>query len=211
MSATPKSPQENAESTIGAILAKAREKKGLPLEKAAHDTRIRTSRLREIEADDFSQFSHPNYARMFLLDYAKYLGVPVPSIKSLLPERGECGAEGYQYLQENPSEAVLQPQRLTPRRRRFLPVLATVAGLVVLGFLGLQAVIFKSKFDRVNAAPNPIRESQIQEDKALLESENVSATPAPATVAAEAAPAGGDQPALYVGGASEQHKSDSLQ
>lgn len=212
MSAAPKSPQENAESTIGTILAAAREQKGLPLEKAAHDTRIRTSRLREIEADDFSQFSHPNYARMFLLDYAKYLDVPSPSIKRLLPERGECGAEGYQYLQENPSEAVLQPQRLARRRRRFLPVLATVAGLVILGFLGLQVVIFKSKFDRVNTAPHPARESLIQEDKALLESENGGAAPTSASTAAlEPAlpPSDAGQPPLYVGSAPE-HPNDSF-
>lgn len=212
MSSMPKISQENAESTIGAILAAAREKKGVPVEKAARDTRIRTSRLKELEADDFSQFSHPNYARMFLLDYAKYLGVPAPSIKSLLPERGECGAEGYQYLQDNPSEAVLSPQRLTPKRRRLLPALITLASVLILAFLGMQIVIFKTKFDRINSPSNPALESQIREDKAVLENEILNAAPATETASTtERAPAPAEtvQTPLYVG--APEHKPDNLQ
>lgn len=206
MSAAPNPPQGNTESTVGAVLAAAREKKGLPLEKAAHDTRIRTQRLREIEKDDFSQFSHPNYARLFLMDYAKYLGVPVPSIRSLLPERGECGTEGYQYLQENPSEAVLKPMRLTPKRRRFTPVLIGAFAVLLLSFLGLQVVIFKSKFDRINATtPTPATPTQVSEDKAVLENENLSAT----TTATESAAPAADQAPLFVGSA-PAHKTDSL-
>lgn len=206
MSSTPNPSQEKSESTIGAVLTLARTQKGLPLEKAAHDTRIRTQRLREIESDDFSQFSHPNYARLFMMDYAKYLGVPVASIRGLLPERGECGAEGYQYLQDNPSEAVLTPMRLAPRRRRLMPVLGGAVAVLLLAFLGLQILIFKNKFDRINST-SPAIPSQVNEDKALLESENSNAPAATAETTAQA-PAT-EQAALFVGGA-PTHKTDSL-
>ena len=86
--------------SLGAQFAAAREKRGLSLEKASSETRIRVQRLREIERDDFSHFSHPSYARMFAIDYAKYLGIPISRVRRLLPDAGECGAEGYQYLRE---------------------------------------------------------------------------------------------------------------
>ena len=59
--------------SLGAQFAAAREKRGLSIEKVSSETHIRVQRLREIERDDYSQFSHPSYARMYAIDYAKYL------------------------------------------------------------------------------------------------------------------------------------------
>ena len=42
---------------IGARLSARRQKLGIPIEKAAKDTRIPVARLRMIESDDFSSFS----------------------------------------------------------------------------------------------------------------------------------------------------------
>ncbi len=107
---------ESGES-LGSRLAAARKAKDLPIEKAAHDTRIRVQRLREIEHDDFSQFSHPSYARMFLTDYARYLGMDVDAIKHLLPPRRvwssglpiSRGGPPHLRAQENPPPAPAPP------------------------------------------------------------------------------------------------------
>lgn len=87
-----------AGASLGTILADAREKRGLSVEEAAKLTRIRAQLIRDIEADDLGRFSHPSYARMFLLDYSKFLGVPAESIQDQLPDSGAYGVQEYQYL-----------------------------------------------------------------------------------------------------------------
>lgn len=90
--------QETSDFFIGARLGKARAAAGISLEQAAKATRIRVLRLKEIESDDFSGFAHPTYARLFLIDYANYLGVPEEEIRPMLPDTLAAGAEGFQYL-----------------------------------------------------------------------------------------------------------------
>ena len=110
--------------SLGTQFATARERRGLSIEQASSETRIRVQRLREIEHDDYSQFSHPSYARMYAIDYAKYLGIPISRVRRLLPEAGECGAGGYQYLQETPCDYMRTNVR-SFRRKRLVPKLVT--------------------------------------------------------------------------------------
>jgi len=124
--------------SLGAQFAAVREKRGLTIEKASGETHIRIQRLREIERDDFSRFSHPSYARMFAMDYAKYLGIPISRVRRLLPDAGECGAEGYQYLRETPCDYMRTSVRPFRRRRRVLRTLATAALLVLCGLGGFK-------------------------------------------------------------------------
>ena len=123
--------------SLGAQFAAVRQKRGLSIEKVSSETHIREQRLREIERDDFSHFSHPSYARMFAIDYAKYLGIPISRIRRLLPDAGECGAEGYQYLQEIPCDYMRTDIR-SFRRGRLLPKLVAAALLVLFGFGGFK-------------------------------------------------------------------------
>lgn len=177
--------------TLGQRLAAAREMKGLEIEKAAHDTRMRAQRLRELEADDYSRCPHPSYARMFLKDYAKYLGIPLAEIKDLLPETGECGAGGYQYIDELSGDSLPVPavRRLKPRRR-LLPVLAVGTSAILVAIIGLNTVIWFRKLDSLNlGAP----EETAAEVKSAVEVKSAAEvkpmeTPAatrPATVVAE--------------------------
>jgi cytoskeleton protein RodZ len=137
--------------TLGQRLAAVREQKGLALEKVAHDTRMRVQRLKELEADDYSRCPHPSYARMFLKDYAKYLGIPLAEIKDLLPESGECGASGYKYIDELAGETVPVPtvRRLRPRRR-LLPALAVGTSAILVAVVALQVTIWFRKLDSLN-------------------------------------------------------------
>jgi len=124
--------------SLGEQFAAVREKRGLTIERASSETHIRMQRLREIERDDFSRFSHPSYARMYAMDYAKYLGIPISRIRRLLPDAGECGTEGYQYLQETPSHYMRTSVRPFRRRRRVLRRLATAALLVLCSLGGFK-------------------------------------------------------------------------
>ncbi len=138
---------------VGARLGAARIKAGIPLEKAAKDTRIRVQRLREIETDDFSGFTHPTYSRLFLLDYADYLGVPQEDIRPLLPDRPGGVGGGFEYINElarKPSSKVSPPIRR--RRRRLGRVLVTL-GIVFLVTVGaIYAILTIKKIERVTGS-----------------------------------------------------------
>jgi cytoskeleton protein RodZ len=134
--------------SLGAQLAAARAKRGLAIEKVSSETHILAQRLREIERDDYSQFSHPSYARMYVIDYAKYLRIPISRIRRLLPEAGECGAGGYQYLQDTPCDYMRTNLR-SFRRSRLVPKLATAALLVLFGLGGFKFWITLRDIERL--------------------------------------------------------------
>ena len=121
--------------SLGAQFAVVRERSGSSLEQMASKTRIRAERLREIERGDYSQFSHPIYARMYAIHYAKYLGVSISLVRRLLPEPGVCGTKGYQYLQETSCDYV-RTNLGSGRRGRLLPKLVAAAFLVLFSLGG---------------------------------------------------------------------------
>ncbi|MCX7869543.1 MAG: helix-turn-helix domain-containing protein, partial [Terrimicrobiaceae bacterium] len=120
--------------TLGAILRSAREARGIPIEMAAHHTRIRASRLREMEADDLSHLP-PAYARYFVNHYAGYLKVPQAAIRGFLPEADAFGVDGYQYIANAASDSP-EPHRPRPRRTHKSALRAALALAAVLLVLG---------------------------------------------------------------------------
>lgn len=168
--------------TLGAKFKAARDARGLPLEKAAHDTRIHIQRLRQIENDDHSHFTHPSYARMFLIDYAKYLSVPVGEIREMLPAPGAAGSEGYQYLQESEERVVYRPIR-PARQRRLIPALVGAVVVVALLFGGFQLMITMRKLDRIDLGKLTKNEASLVQEKAAPTLEAPTA-PAPEKIAA---------------------------
>lgn len=134
---------------VGSRLGAARLKAGISLEKAAKDTRIRVQRLREIESDDFSGFAHPTYSRLFLLDYAEYLGISQDEIRPLLPDRAGAAGGGFQYIEalsRQPSSPVV-PTR-SPGSR-FLWLLIATGLCLILVAAGLFAYYTVKKIERV--------------------------------------------------------------
>ena len=137
---------------VGARLGGARIKAGISLEKAAKDTRIRVQRLREIEADDFSGFTHPTYARLFLLDYAEYLGIPQDEIRPLLPDRAGAAGGGFEYinaLAREPSSPVVPARR---RKPALLKIFIFTGILLVLVAAGLFVYSTVKKIERVTGS-----------------------------------------------------------
>ena len=197
---------QDAELSLGGRLCAARERQGLPVEKAARETRVRAQRLRELEADDYSNFPHPSYARMFLMDYSKYLGIPFAEIRASLPETGQCGAGGYQYLDQLSGENGPAPvvNRIKPRRRLW-PAFATLAALMLVAFIALQGVMMFRKLDSLGFGQpaNGPTSAKVEggggaEDAAVQNSDQLPA-PAPATLVVPAA-VNDDRAAFFVGG-----------
>jgi cytoskeletal protein RodZ len=93
---------------LGRKFQEARLARGLTLDEAARMTKIRPSRLAEIEADDFSQFPSLAYAKGFLLIYGKFLEVDVTPYLDAFETSAQVTVDGYSYLQE---ATVRQPQR----------------------------------------------------------------------------------------------------
>jgi cytoskeletal protein RodZ len=137
---------------LGKKLQEARKSRNLSLEEAARLTRIRQSRLEEIEADDFSNFPSLAYARGFLQIYGKFLGVDVSQYLDVFETSGQITVDGYSYLQDTPAPKA--PRTAITRRREntrpsLVPFFIAMA-ILVAGFWFLH---FLSNLQRI--APRP--------------------------------------------------------
>ncbi|MDZ4401998.1 helix-turn-helix domain-containing protein [Prosthecobacter sp.] len=84
--------------TFGQMLTAAREKRGLSIEDAAHETRIPAQRLRHLESGNFAAFGNMTYARSFIRQYSDFLGVDASAMLEELPEGALGGERDYRYL-----------------------------------------------------------------------------------------------------------------
>jgi cytoskeletal protein RodZ len=129
---------------LGKKFQDARLARGLTLDEAARLTKIRPSRLAEIEADDFSQFPSLAYAKGFLQIYGKFLDVDVTPYLDVFETSQQVTVDGYSYLQDQPAPKprrvrttrapVVRQRRSGDRRSSPFPLLIAV-GVIVLGFI----------------------------------------------------------------------------
>jgi cytoskeleton protein RodZ len=122
---------------LGKKFQEARRARNLTLDEAARMTKIRPTRLAEIEADDFSQFPSLAYAKGFLLIYGKFLDVDVTPYLDAFEDSGRVTVDGYSYLQENrPTKPVSTPaiprRPATPTGRDRISPMPLIFGVVVL-------------------------------------------------------------------------------
>ena len=136
---------------LGKKFQDARLARGLTLDEAARLTKIRPSRLAEIEADDFSQFPSLAYAKGFLQIYGKFLDVDVtPYLDAFETSSQQMTVDGYAYLQDQPAP---KPRRIRARprapvvrrqrsgdRSSLLPLLIAV-GVIALGFILMRLIM----------------------------------------------------------------------
>src|SRR5437867_7469351 len=135
---------------LGKKFQDARLARGLTLDEAARLTKIRPSRLAEIEADDFSQFPSLAYAKGFLLIYGKFLDVDVTPYLEVFETSREVTVDGYSYLQDQPAP---KPRKVrttrapvvrhrAPRGDRKSPFGLLIAiGVIVLGFILMRLIM----------------------------------------------------------------------
>src|SRR3984893_16622746 len=144
---------------LGKKFQEARRARNLSLDEAARLTKIRPSRLAEIEADDFSQFPSLAYAKGFLLIYGKFLDVDVSPYLEAFETSDSVTVDGYSYLPVNTAPT---PSRAAVARRHssgpsggrgsFLPFLIGVVVLVV-GFVGMKWIL---EVQRLKPGPHPL-------------------------------------------------------
>ena len=153
--------QDGGDFFIGARLAARRQKVGIPIDKAAKDTRIPVARLRAIECDDFSSFSHPTYARLFLTDYANYLGVPLDDIRDYLPGAKNLGSTENNYLNVLLSKPGFLQGDQFKSIRRLLFAVGVLIGVLLLVGAGIYSWRAWKKIERVKPAPLPVEVESI--------------------------------------------------
>lgn len=136
---------------LGKKFQEARLAKGLTLDEAARMTKIRPTRLAEIEADDFSQFPSLAYAKGFLLIYGKFLEVDVTEYMEAFETSDQVTVDGYSYLQESPAPKPVRPAVV--RHRPSLPSSSSSSSSertslmpLIIGIIVLGAGFFLMKF-----------------------------------------------------------------
>ena len=111
---------------IGQYLKRVREEKGISLRTVAEETKIRVRYLKALEEGDYATLPGNVYARGFLRNYARFLGVELPRHQSIIPTkaRGEVPEQ---------QTVVIKPTR-RPGQRSGLRVLLLLllAGIVVI-------------------------------------------------------------------------------
>jgi cytoskeletal protein RodZ len=194
---------------LGKKFQEARVARSLTLDEAARMTKIRPSRLAEIEADDFSQFPSLAYAKGFLLIYGKFLDVDVNPYMEAFETSDAVTVDGYSYLQGDPGEP--EPMRTPQVRRRperprptrpspsageqrtsIMPLILAV-GVIIIGFFGMRFILNVARLAPHKQAPSSAVASNVASPSPAASSPArvvvpppapaVSATPPPVTVA----------------------------
>lgn len=127
---------------LGKKFQEARLARKLTLDEAARMTKIRPSRLAEIEAEDFSQFPSLAYAKGFLLIYGKFLDVDVTPFLEAFEGSENVTVDGYSYLQESPAPKPARTPviRSAKKQASVWPLLVAVA-VFVIGFSVMKLVM----------------------------------------------------------------------
>jgi cytoskeleton protein RodZ len=104
---------------LGQKLKEARLARGLTLDEAGRQTKIRPTQLNDIENEDFSQFASLAYAKGFLVIYGKFLEVDVTPYLEAFETSETLTVDGYSYLQDAPEPEPARP--VLVRRRSTSP------------------------------------------------------------------------------------------
>jgi len=91
--------------SIGGSLRSAREQRNQTIEDVEFKTHVRADVLRDLEADEYSNFANLTYARSFLSLYSDYLGVDTSAFQEEFAQPELGSIEDYPYLQE-PTESL---------------------------------------------------------------------------------------------------------
>ena len=129
--------------TVGKQLQEARLARNWTPELAARETKIKVDRLRDLEADDYSHFTSPTYARGFVRTYARALGLDeyriLRQLDNKLPDDDSANIvtdSGVAYLPET-----AMPPRVAHRNFTGLYV---VMGLGAVVALAIVFVLFEA-------------------------------------------------------------------
>jgi cytoskeletal protein RodZ len=128
-------------STLGEQLRAQRERKGITLEQAAADTRIREKFLKALEDGDYQSLPGTVYTRGFLRNYAEYLDLETDELVVLYQRERVGPPEPQQSRTFRPYRPVVR-RSLIFRPVVFVPVFVIAAVGLFLGYLVYQFTTF---------------------------------------------------------------------
>lgn len=122
--------------SVGRKLQQARLSRKLEIEDVAERTKIRPDRIIDLEADEYSHFPNPTYAKSFLAKYARFLGLDIQEELDQFQISPAISMGDYQYLSSFSAQHYGQQQRWTqriqPKGFRVPPAVVIVLVLIVL-------------------------------------------------------------------------------
>ncbi|MBV9299009.1 MAG: helix-turn-helix domain-containing protein [Verrucomicrobia bacterium] len=122
--------------SVGKKLQQARVAKKLEIEDVAELTKIRPGSIIDLEADEYSHFPNPAYAKSFLAKYARFLELDVQDALDKFQISPGISIGDYQYLRSSPGQYQAQhprwTQRIQPKGFRVPPAVVVVLVLIVL-------------------------------------------------------------------------------
>jgi cytoskeletal protein RodZ len=122
--------------SVGRKLQQARLARKLEIEEVAERTKIRPDRIIDLEADEYSHFPNPTYAKSFLAKYARFLEVDIQEELDNFQISSAISMGDYQYLSSysgpNHGQQPRWTQRIQPKGFRVPPVVVMVLVLIVL-------------------------------------------------------------------------------
>jgi len=132
--------------SAGRKLAQARLQRGLTIDEAARATKLRPEKILALETDDYANFPSNAYAKGFLKNYARYLGVDVSEFLGALDSTLPISVAEYQYLNNAPE----RPSHHEPMRRDRKPpsIFPLIVGAMVLVVVAMGFWIY-ANFQRI--------------------------------------------------------------
>lgn len=132
----------------GKCLRKAREAAGMSVADVVHRIKFPRNVVEALEADDYTSFSSPTYAKSYLSQYAEFLHIdPTPWLDFFEPA-AFTGSADFGNLIESPEAPEPRPTRQSvPSSSSFLPTLSLMlltGGLIYLAIKGYT--YFESRF-----------------------------------------------------------------
>jgi len=118
---------------VGAALRRARETRGISLDEAARDTKLRSEQLEALEGESFDDLGDAVYARAMLRTYAQYLGLKPDRVLSVYAKHGEEVAPPEPPGKLGRVERGLAASRVRDNQK-FLLVAAAVVLVALIGF-----------------------------------------------------------------------------
>ena len=121
---------------VGSALRRAREIRGITLDEAARDTKLRAEQLLALEAESFDELGDPVYARAMLRTYAQYLGLRPERVVSVYAKHADDVAPPEPPGKLGRVERGLAASRIRDNQRFLLVAAAVVlVGLIAVGLV----------------------------------------------------------------------------
>jgi cytoskeletal protein RodZ len=121
---------------VGPALRRAREVRGLSLDEAARDTRLRVDQLDALEQEDFDVLAGEVYVRASLRTYASYLGLDAGKVARAYAQTAEEVEPMPPPAKLGPVERMIAATRIRDNQRFLLAAAASILViLLAFGFL----------------------------------------------------------------------------